>query len=149
MFDLSHFNDEWNRSFVYTFIETDELSSAEKRVLALTEPAAALAGVDLSKSSFTVAISETMRLSDRGTEILGMWESAEQRIVIRRDQLTDPVRWCGTFLHELTHARSGTGDLSLEFEDALTESLGTVAHAAITSSVGTAPSTPALAGKPQ
>lgn len=131
MFDLSRFNEEWNNSFSYNFVHVDQLSAAEQTVYALTGLAAALAGVNLADLNITIAVSETMRLSERGTEILGVWEAAERRIVIRRNQLVDPVRWCATFLHELTHALSGTVDLSFEFEDALTVSLGTVAHAAI------------------
>jgi hypothetical protein len=140
MFDLFRFNQEWNDSFAYTFIETDQLSPAEQAVYALTGPAATLAGVDLPRASLTVAVSETMRLSDRGTEILGVWEPAERRIVVRRDQLADPVRWCATLLHELTHAISGTVDLSFAFEDALTVALGTVAHTAI--AAGATPAAP-------
>jgi hypothetical protein len=36
-------------------------------------------------------------------------------------------------LHELAHAATGTDDKTIEFEDALTEFLGTVAEVAITS----------------
>lgn len=60
-----------------------------------------------------------------------MWEPAESRIVVRRDQLADAVHYCGTFLHELTHAVSGMPDLSFEFEEALTSVLGTVVGTAL------------------
>lgn len=131
MFNLSRFNQEWNNSFSYNFVRVDQLSLDEQTVYALTGPSATLAGFDLADIDLTLAVSETMRLSERGAEILGVWEPAERRIVIRRDQLADSIRWCATFLHELTHALSGTVDLSFEFEDALTVSLGTVAHTAI------------------
>jgi hypothetical protein len=131
MFNLARFEEEFNESFSYTFVDTDQLTPSEQAIFALTSHAAALAGIDLDVEGITVAVSETMRLSDRGTDILGVWEPPEQRIVVRRDQLAGPVRWCSTFLHELTHATSGTSDLSFAFEDALSDALGTVAHTAI------------------
>jgi len=67
-----------------------------------------------------------MRLSDEGHLVVGVFEPQEKRIVIRRDQLRDPVHYCGTLLHELTHAGSGYTDGTLEFEEALTHQLGTI-----------------------
>jgi hypothetical protein len=56
-----------------------------------------------------------------------VWEPTERRIVIRRDQLTSAKRYCGTFLHELTHALTDLPDLCFAFEEALTIQMGTVA----------------------
>ncbi len=131
MFDLAAFQREWNDSFIYRFVEPIHLTAAERAVLELTGAAAQLAGVDLAKRGIRVAISETTRLSDRGGQVLGVWEPAESRIVVRRDQLADAARYCGTLLHELTHAVSGMPDLSFEFEDALTMAMGTVAGTAL------------------
>ena len=127
MFDLGAFQRVWNESFVYDFVAVDDLSDAEQAIFALTVPAARLAGVDLKKVKVSVAISETTRLSDGPNDIVGVWEPEERRIVIRRDQLVNAQRYCGTFLHELTHATSHLPDLSLEFEEALTVKMGTVA----------------------
>jgi hypothetical protein len=55
-----------------------------------------------------VLISETMRLSERGDPVLGLWEAHEQRIVVRRDQLGGLARYAGTLLHEISHMVSGT-----------------------------------------
>jgi hypothetical protein len=59
-------------------------------------------------------------------EAVGVWEPRERRIVIRRDQLASIESFAGTVLHEVAHAVSGAPDISLEFEQALTDSLGTV-----------------------
>ena len=72
-------------------------------------------------------ISETMRLNDTGSPVLGVWESAERRIVIRRDQLSGIASYAGTLLHEIGHMVSGTSDGTLEFERVLSELLGQVA----------------------
>ena len=85
-----------------------------------------------------VAISETTRLSGRGAEVVGVWEPAERRVVVRRDQLADAARYCGTLLHELTHARFGFSDLTFEFEEALSTQMGTVAHAGLSRAAGPA-----------
>ncbi len=116
MFDLGRFHDHWNDSFSYRFIGPKELDHLERAIYDLTIPAAALAGVDLDKQRITVAISETTRLSERGAEVVAIWEPAERRIVIRRDQLADAAVYCGTLLHELTHALFGFTDLTFEFE---------------------------------
>jgi len=63
--------------------------------------------------------------------VLGMWDAAEQRIIIRRDQLRTLAAFAGTLLHELGHAISGTTDGTMEFEDELTRLLGQVASVQI------------------
>jgi hypothetical protein len=131
MFDLARFSQEWNESFTYAFIDPDDLSEAEQAVYGFTGPAATLAGVNLAKAKISVVISETTRLSNGSSEILGVWEPNERRIVIRRDQLVNASRYCGTFLHELTHAVSGLPDLCLEFEEALSVNMGTVAASSL------------------
>jgi hypothetical protein len=131
MFDIHRYHEEWNDSFIYDFVDPDRLSLAERAVFELTRPAAELAGANLQEAAISVAISETTRLSERGAQVAGVWEPAEHRIVVRRDQLSDPTSYCGTFLHELTHALFGAGDLTFEFEDALTLQMGVIANTAL------------------
>ena len=72
-------------------------------------------------------ISETMRMETTGfTEATGLWEAAEERIIIKRTQLRSLKEYAATLLHETTHARSGTTDISREFEDELTSLLGLI-----------------------
>lgn len=78
-----------------------------------------------------VLISETMRLSELGNPVLGVWEAAEQRIVIRRDQLGEFARYAGTLLHEIGHMVSATADGTLEFESELSRLLGVTAAVAL------------------
>jgi hypothetical protein len=81
-------------------------------------------------------------LSERGAEVVGVWEPRERRIVVRRDQLGDPAGYCGTLLHELTHAMSGLQDLTFEFEEALTAQMGAVAHGGLGRRVDTSRCSP-------
>ena len=102
-------------------------------MLALAEPAAASVGVRKLTSAGVraVRVSETMRLAESGHQVLGVWEGGEHAIIVRRDQLASAATFCGVFLHELGHARSGEVDGSLEFEDELTRLLGLTAAAAV------------------
>ena len=59
--------------------------------------------------------------------MLGFWDPPAGTIVIRRDQLRALPAFAGTLLPERTHAKTGTDDVSTDFEDALTEIPGLVA----------------------
>jgi hypothetical protein len=84
-----------------------------------------------------ILISKTMRLGAAGyAEAAGVWEPAEGRIVIKRDQLSSIARYAGTLLHEIAHAETGTPDISAGFEDALTGELGEVAGSSLGDSRG-------------
>jgi phosphatidylserine/phosphatidylglycerophosphate/cardiolipin synthase-like enzyme len=52
----------------------------------------------------------------------GVHEPMNELIVIKRMQLGSLNRYAGTLLHEAAHALSGAGDISSEFEAALTQS---------------------------
>lgn len=72
----------------------------EREVLSRTQEIGTLASVDLARRGIAVLVSEIMRLNDTGNPVLGFWESGEQRIVVRRDQMADLACYAGTLLHE-------------------------------------------------
>jgi hypothetical protein len=129
--DLDRYRDEWQDSFRFTFVDPADLSAAERAVWdALPRIFATRGG--RPRNVRDVRISETMRLMEgRYTEAVGVWESAEGRIVIKRSQLQSLAAFAGTVLHELSHALSGASDVSLEFEQQLTAELGGVASRSI------------------
>ncbi|MEV0111112.1 hypothetical protein AB0H42_32975 [Nocardia sp. NPDC050799] len=128
--DLDRYRDSWNDSFSFTFIDPTDLTISERQVFALTKPLIEAADIRLPQLGVRdILISETMRLNTAGREIVGVYEPAEKRIIIRRDRLNNPAEYCGTLLHELTHAKSGTTDGTLAFEEALTTQLGHLAVA--------------------
>ena len=129
--DLDRYRTEWNSSFSFAFVNPAAMTLAEQSVYQRTRDIAAVASVDLSRSKTAVLISETMRLSDAGDPVLGIWEAAERRIVIRRDQLASLSRYAGTLLHEISHMTSGTTDGTLDFESELSRLLGIAAAAAL------------------
>ncbi|HEX6779456.1 MAG TPA: hypothetical protein VF099_14695, partial [Ktedonobacterales bacterium] len=125
---LDEYRKEWNDSFQFTFIPSEQLQPEEQAVYALTKPIMRLLPHHPGKVR-AVLISETMRLNPyNNNEAVGVWEEAEQRIVIKRDQLQNVSHYAGTLLHEYIHALSGADDETLDFEHGLTEALGTLAE---------------------
>jgi hypothetical protein len=132
MVDLSRYRAAWNDSFVFTFVDEAQLSNTERVVFGHTRAIVALTGARLGASRVRdVLISETMRLSDTGNMIVGLWQPGDRTIVVRRDQLAALATFAGTLLHELAHALSGEADASLPFEAELTRLLGIVADSAL------------------
>ena len=65
-------------------------------------------------------------MEGRYQEAVGVWEPQDGRIIVKRTQLQSLAKFAGTVLHELSHALSGAPDISLDFEQQLTEELGGV-----------------------
>ncbi|MEJ3658469.1 ATP-binding protein [Actinomycetes bacterium KLBMP 9759] len=128
MVDLSRYRTQWNDSFSFTFVSGDQLTPGERAVFERAEQIIELAG---GTGVRQVLLSETMRMSESGDMTLGLWQPAEQTIVVRRDQLASTAAFAGVLLHELSHATSGETDGSLGFENELTRLLGVVAAAAL------------------
>jgi hypothetical protein len=126
--DLGAYRESWNDSFQFQFVDATAFTEVESAVYGLTGPTVALANLELTRIGVSdVVISETMRLNETGSQVLGLFDPENRRIIIRRDQLSTPLRYCGTLLHELIHAASGTTDGTMEFESALTQCLGVIA----------------------
>jgi hypothetical protein len=132
MLDLDRYRAAWNDSFEFRFVDPREFTPQEAAVFQLTQPTIALANLRPAAIGVNeILISETMRLGELGDQTIGIYEREHRRIVIRRDQLANPVDYCATLLHELTHAASGTTDGSLDFEAALSHRLGVIAANAL------------------
>lgn len=125
--DLYRYTEQFNQSFSFRFIEPNHLTPAERAVFSRTDAIITLQG-NRPRELKLVRISETMRMDAAGaSEVIGLWDPTNRQIVIRRDQLADIARYAGSLLHEVTHAATGTSDLSVGFEDALTGTVGVVA----------------------
>lgn len=125
--DLGMFGQRWNESFTFTLVEEKDLTKEERTIFGRTRDIVALQGA-YPRQVKAIQISETMRINAAGTaEVVGYWEPQKARIVIKRDQLKTLPTYAGTLLHEVTHATSDTGDVSSDFEEALTRTLGAVA----------------------
>jgi hypothetical protein len=129
--DLGRFKDQWNESFSFSFVDPEKLTKAEQRIYEQTDAILALRG-GRPPQVREILISKTMRLGATGyAEAAGVWDRAEGRIVIKRDQLRTLSRYAGTLLHEIAHAETGAPDISSGFEDALTGELGELATSSL------------------
>jgi len=124
--DLEQFKVEWNQSFEFKFVNPKDLTREERMIFDKTKQIVDLIG-GLPKNVKKIMISETMRMETSSyKEATGLWEAAEERIIIKRTQLRSLKEYAATLLHEIAHARSGTSDISREFEDELTSLLGLI-----------------------
>ncbi len=132
--DLGQYQSEWNNSFVFDFVEPSALAPDERTVFGQAQAIVDLVG-GLPERVQAVRVSNTMRIDfETGSDALGLWDSATNSIVIRRDQLASLPDFAGTLLHELVHARTGYDDVTRNFESALTDVIGKTAAAALTTS---------------
>ena len=109
----------------YIFIEEKQLTQSEKKIYEKTDKILALIG----GKPFCVKqikISETIYESEIFTETVGVWDPIESLIVIKRKQLVNLQSYAGTLIHECMHATSGAGDVSRDFERALTNIIGSI-----------------------
>lgn len=117
---------EWNNAFQFAFVPPSKLTSSEKKVFDKTQTI--LNWFPKTKKVVEeVLISDTMKLNWNGSDAAGLWERAESRIIIRRDQLQQVESYAGTLIHEITHAITGTDDETMAFENQLTDNLGKLA----------------------
>lgn len=122
--DLDEFEREWEDSFVFEFVDPAELTPAEQKVWSTLEAVFEARG-GRPKRVREVLISETMRSSPGSyVEAVGLWQPADGRIILKRDQLRSVKAFAGTVLHETAHALSGWGDVTREFERTLTDEIG-------------------------
>lgn len=126
--DLGRYREKWNDSFSYALVPAAELTAEERRVFDRTSDVLGLVGCRVGAGRVkAVVISQTMRLSDAGDMVLGIWEPEEGRIIVRRTELATLRSYAATLLHEWTHAHAGNDDRTLAFESDLSDTLGRIA----------------------
>ncbi len=124
--DLGQFYKEYDNSFKFKFVDFSELDENEKEVFSHTNEIFKLIGGEPDNIN-EIIISETMR-KEVGSfvEANGIWELSTGRIIIKRSQLRNIESYSGTLIHEIAHATSGAGDISIKFEQELTRLLGLI-----------------------
>ena len=117
---------EYHSSFKFRFVEERELTKNEASIYRKTENLFELIG-GRPRAVKTVLISEIMSIDNNTfSERAGLWEASNNRIIIKRDQLSSPEKYASTLLHEAAHVISGADDTTREFEQELTRLLGLV-----------------------
>lgn len=124
--DLEQYQQEWNQSFQFKFVDEENLTAAEREVFRKTDVVLRLAG-GRPRNVKSIKISETMRIDPRSfQEVEGLWEPLKGRIIVKRSALKGLESYAGILLHEACHATSGAPDISAHFEQELTHLIGRV-----------------------
>ncbi|MGH7014767.1 MAG: hypothetical protein ACREEL_11550 [Stellaceae bacterium] len=131
--DISVYQEEWRESFKFVFVDHKALRPSERAVYDQWRAIADLAG-GLPAVVTEIKITETMRPDLLSVDhTAGLWDPALAYIIIKRDQLSSLEKFAGTLLHEIVHASSGHGDITRDFEIALTSMLGRIASTCLES----------------
>ena len=109
--------------FKPVIIEIDKLTINEKAIYEKTEDILKIIGGRPGPVK-EIKITEKIYESEFNYETLGLWQSNEHRILIKRKQLQSISKYAGTLLHECAHAISGADDVNRDFETELTSIIG-------------------------
>ena len=124
--DLSNFITLYNESFEFDFIDVQGLTKKERSIYRFTEQIFDFVGGKPNVVK-AVKISNTMKKEYYSNqETLGLWDPITGSIIIKRSQLSNLAHYAGALLHEMTHAKSGYGDVNREFEVELTKLIGII-----------------------
>lgn len=124
MVDLTEFTDTYNDSFSFDFVEVEVLGSQERKILDTTAFIIEAFGGRPAKVA-GIKISNTMRPDlMSSSQTLGCWDPSTSCIVIWRPQLNSFEEFASVLIHELVHAKTGYSDVTRDFENALTTTIG-------------------------
>jgi hypothetical protein len=125
---LSQFSEQREAAFEFKWVSPSDLSPAETQNWQYCGQILGFVG-GRPPNVKEIRISETMRKEDAHSsfDAIGLWESDEGRIIIKRTQLASLEAFAGTLLHEAIHAKYGVSDVSREFESYLTKLAGGLA----------------------
>lgn len=120
---LEKYTQHKNNAFSGDAMDITELTPEELEIYNLMPEILAFMG-GLPGVISSVKISEELFSDEKKMTTLGLWDAKSRTVWIRRSQLSSIETFAGTLIHECTHAASRCGDVSREFESALTENLG-------------------------
>lgn len=115
---------EYNENFQYKFVDINDLTEEEKEVLNLKRFVFAIYGD--KKYYDRILISENINEFISG-DTRGVYETKEDRIILKRSILFDEALFFEVLFHELAHATSGRPDNDRAFENQLGEIIGKLA----------------------
>lgn len=124
---ITTFNDvfeNYQKSFVYSFVDISELSKKEQDVYNLVDKVKQLFKEKEYRVDVPILISKRIRIDSFGEETCGVYDSLENRIIIKRSALCNSAKFCSVLAHELFHYQHGYDDNTRDFENDLTAVLG-------------------------
>lgn len=123
---ISKIISEYNDTFEYKFISKNSLNNNEQNILYYADWAFDFMKANYLKSK--LEISEKLRPDIYGNSTLGVWDKSIGKIVILRNQLQTLDKFLGTLIHEIVHATGQGEDLTRQFENILTNTIGILAE---------------------
>jgi hypothetical protein len=124
--DLDQFKDEYEDSFEFKLIPIEEFTEKEKEIYEMINNVFKLIE-NKPKKIKQVLISETIQKDILSSlPATGVWDEANNRIIIKRSELTNFETFSGTLLHEIAHVISESPDSNRYFEMELTLLLGKI-----------------------
>ncbi len=130
---VKEFIRQHNASFQFKWVPVAELSASETAVWQSTERILGFVG-GRPRLVSDIRISETMTCGEgSASEPLGLWDSTNGWIIIKRSALQRLDDYAGILLHEGLHAKYAVTDVSRDFEHNLTELCGKLAAEIINS----------------
>lgn len=115
---------EYTESFSYHFIPVERLTAYEKEVFGTSRAIVTFLKSNGFKYNIPIKISETIRVGVDGSTTHGVYDRAENAIIIKRSVLRDRIEFCSVLLHEFGHFQHGYSDNTRDFENDLTSLLG-------------------------
>lgn len=106
-------------------ISFSDLTKKEKNVFKLAQ--AIVNKVSRPHQFKAIKVAQSLYSYEEGSQTIGLWSPKDQTIYIRRDQLNSSSAFLGTLLHEITHAQTGTYDVTRAFESSLSQVIGHLA----------------------
>lgn len=116
--------DEYKKSFIYKYIDVNNLTQSERSVFDLKEKIFDFLKSKNFKICKNIKISENICIDKHGQKTYGLCKYEDNVIIIKREVLADPVKFCEVITHELAHYQHGYSDSSRDFENDLSEILG-------------------------
>lgn len=124
MVDLTQFTETYNDSFSFDFVQVEALGSQERKIFDTAAFVIKAFGGRPAKVA-AIKISNTMRPDlMSSSQTLGCWDPSTSSIVIWRPQLNSFEEFSSVLIHELVHAKTGYSDVTRDFENALTTTIG-------------------------
>lgn len=113
---------EYRESFTYNYIDYSKLTAKEKETYDTSHMVLTFLKSKKLRSNIPIKVSETIQLTSYGERADGLWNG--ENIIIRRDVLSNKLRFLGVLAHEYAHAISGSTDNTRQFESCLTDIIG-------------------------
>ena len=120
--DIYNFINECNSNFEYSFVDIENLSVLEKKIYSYTERLVSLMGCKID--DYMVKIADSLEKNCDFYQTKGVWDRTLNSIIIKRSELSSIRSYAEVLIHELIHAETGFSDVTRDFENVLSETIG-------------------------